>query len=430
MMQQPRFPWLPFASGLITVVIFLILLPELSRSQSNLVAIEVFGLVVALLILTVMSARQYLTYERALLDSRNRFQAVLESLTEAVILFSVDGVVRFANPRTRVLLKLPADLIIGRTTKALLDQTNVDFAARLGYDRAAFDHLFSTAQRLTGEVRDSFELYERRLERKVVPVRGIDRRVVGILMVFYDETERFQLQQAREDLSQMVVHDLRSPLTAMNTSMKILGELSNGSSTVDRQIRQTTDVTRRALRKMLNMVNSLLDVSRMESGNLALETEFHQLGPLIEEVTAELAPLAEELDVKFTTALPDSLPALRIDGEKISRVLLNLVDNALKFSPVGGEIVVRARPHDESMVRVDVMDNGPGIPDEQKETVFARFAQGDNVPRGQRRGTGLGLTYCRLAVQAHGCKIWVEDNPSGGSIVSFTLPVAAVAEQE
>jgi signal transduction histidine kinase len=110
-----------------------------------------------------------------------------------------------------------------------------------------------------------------------------------------------------------------------------------------------------------------------------------------------------------------------VDLGKITRVFSNLVDNALKFSPSGSKVIIRAGVHGKEDVLVQVIDQGPGVPDEYREQIFERFTQIPGV-QGRRRGTGLGLTFCRLAVEAHGGQIWVESNPEGGSIFNLVLP--------
>jgi signal transduction histidine kinase len=132
--------------------------------------------------------------------------------------------------------------------------------------------------------------------------------------------------------------------------------------------------------------------------------------------------------VQISIEIPPGLPVLFADAEKVERILLNLVDNAIKFTPSGGQVVVSAYPPgkrgaEDRFVRIEVRDTGPGIPDQHKERLFDRFAQLDGQ-RGHRRGTGLGLAFCRLAVEAHGGQIWIEDQPQGGAIFAFTLPVA------
>ena len=264
------------------------------------------------------------------------------------------------------------------------------------------------------------------------PVHDEDDRPVGVLLVFYDETEEMKLAKTREEVSQMLIHDLRSPLTAVTTSLKLLTDLTPKDSDFRPIIETTTDASRRAIRTLLNRVDSLLDVARMESGFLALEARPSELATLVDNVCIELSPLAQELDVELKPVISANLPLLDIDADKVERVLLNLVDNALKFSPPDGAVIVRAHePGAEGaapgFIRIDVVDSGPGVPSEYKLMLFDRFVQ-IHGRKGNRRGTGLGLTFCRLVAETHGGRIWVDDNPLGGSIFSFTLPVALESE--
>jgi len=220
------------------------------------------------------------------------------------------------------------------------------------------------------------------------------------------------------------VHDLRSPLTAVTTSMRLLQELVPPDSDFRPLVQKTTDASRRALRKVLHRVDSLLDIAKIESGNLYLAREPIELNTLIENVITELQPLAVEIDVKFETDLPSDLPLLNADGDKVERMLLNLLDNALKYSPYETNIYVCARldPGNPALMRIDVMDEGPGIPNEYKIRLFDRFVQveGHNTVR---RGVGLGLAFCKLVAEAHGGSIWIEDNMPRGTRFVFTLPI-------
>ncbi|MBZ0275122.1 MAG: hypothetical protein K8I60_03190, partial [Anaerolineae bacterium] len=134
------------------------------------------------------------------------------------------------------------------------------------------------------------------------------------------------------------------------------------------------------------------------------------------------------LEVTVTSEVTDTLPLLGIDSDKVERVLQNLVDNALKYTPAEGRVTINAYPQGAqgtppTFIRVNVTDSGPGIPDSYKIRIFDRYVQVEGR-RGSRRGTGLGLTFCRMVVEAHGGHIWVEDNPGGGSIFAFTLPIS------
>lgn len=232
----------------------------------------------------------------------------------------------------------------------------------------------------------------------------------------------------------MIVHDLRGPLTAISTGLKLLREQAGGHGALGEAVIQTTDTSGRAVRKMLGLVDSLLDIAKFENGVMVLERE-PVLFPLVSRgVIEEYAPLAEDLKIALRADLPDDLPALYVDEEKVERVLLNLVDNAMKFAPANGQVVVRAATIPVAkgagpMVQVMVEDDGPGIPDADKERLFNRFAQLDSR-QGRRRGTGLGLAFCKLAVEAHGGQIWVEDAPGRGTRFIFTLPAVDVPEWE
>ena len=337
--------------------------------------------------------------------ARDRLQVILDSMKEAVILINPEGRITLANPRVEKLLGLAPERITHVPITALLDDTELQIAARLGFNNN--DVLLNLLRNLsTGRWDESardggrvtFEIATPKrhfIDRNEAPVRDEAGHAIGLLMVFADVTEERELAQAREDLSSMIVHDLRGPLTALTTSLTLLDEIASDDDPFGKVVKHTTDLASRAVRKMLNLVNSLLDVSKMESGTIALEQEPTQFTQLCVNVVDELAPLAQEMAVNLMVNLPDDLPLLDVDADKIERVLLNLVDNAIKFAPVDGTVTICAHkpgsiPAPDGFMRLEVQDTGPGIPDEYKERLFDRYAQVDGT-RGRRRGTGLGL---------------------------------------
>jgi signal transduction histidine kinase len=179
----------------------------------------------------------------------------------------------------------------------------------------------------------------------------------------------------------------------------------------------------RSTKKMIGLVNTLLDIARLEAGELALKLEAIRLNEVAREALEDLMPLANDQGLVLINDISDALPALRADRDKLSRVLMNLVDNALKFSAFGGQVLVQAsyRAEDQTIL-CSVLDSGPGIPDEYRARIFDRFVQVEGR-LGRREGTGLGLAFCKLAVEAHGGQIWAENRPEGGSAFHFTLPV-------
>lgn len=357
--------------------------------------------------------------------TRDRFQTILNSMREGILLISNSGEISLANPPIQKLLGATSVQLMGRPIETIIDTYELD--TKLGFEREALLNMvngLTMARWAPRGGRSEYDLVDgnkhRFFSRVDIPVEAEGGS--GWLMVFFDTTEEHELERAREDLSHMIVHDLRGPLTAINMGLKLMSSLAEREEgKFSESVSKTTDTAQRAVRKMLNLVNSILDIGKMESGTMELEQEPAYLGRIVDNVLEEMAPLAVEMEIDLINELDSDLPVLDIDSEKIERTLLNLVDNALKFTPGDGKVKIAAKVNGSQVV-VRVIDTGPGVPEEHKETLFDRYAQVSGQ-QGRRRGTGLGLTFCKLTVEAHGGEIWVEDNPEGGTVFNFTLPV-------
>ncbi|NJL93818.1 MAG: GAF domain-containing protein [Anaerolineae bacterium] len=365
-----------------------------------------------------------------LADQRDRLQVILDTLNEGIILLhGATQRIILANPRLNHLLDLHLAQIIGPALEELLEHPQLQFAARLGFSTEAFRAFAQHLQQ--GEwaalpQRHEYHLDQptrRFLQRRAAPVHDHQQRIVGALLVFSDVTEEQELKRTQEELTSMIVHDLRSPLTAVTASLRFLQDIADPTDSFGKTVIQAAEVSGRAARKLLNLVSSLLDIYKLEAGIISLESEPTALHALVEATCAELAPLATEMDVTLQNEVTVSLPLLEIDADKIERVLYNLIDNAVKFTPAEERIRITATPMPNNLVQVGIIDQGPGIPNSYKEVLFDRFVQ-VGKQQARRRGTGLGLTFCKLAVEAHGGHIWIEDNPAGGSVFYFTLPIA------
>ena len=269
-------------------------------------------------------------------------------------------------------LQSEPDALIARPVAALASDPALGLADRFGFEGDGLIRLVASLEAGTWDdtspdgARASFTVSTPRprwIDRAIVPVRDGAGATIGLLLVFSDVTRERELAQAREDLSRMIVHDLRGPLTAISTGLKLLREQAGGHGALGEAVIQTTDTSGRAVRKMLGLVDSLLDIAKFENGVMVLERE-PVLFPLVSRgVIEEYAPLAEDLKIALRADLPDDLPALYVDEEKVERVLLNLVDNAMKFAPANGQVVVRAATIPVAkgagpMVQVMVEDDG------------------------------------------------------------------------
>ena len=362
-------------------------------------------------------------------EGRDRMAAILNTMTEALILVDRHERIALANPRV-LMLGLDSQQLIAADLHELLADPELDLASRLGFqsDKDLFLALRETraptnayAYTLTS---GKAPLH---LHREIIPVEDEQGEVIGRLLAFYDETTRYNLDRARDEFSQMIIHDLRSPLTAVTSSVMLLTEMIPPENEFSTIVAKTAGSSQRAIRKLLNRVDSLLDVSRMKSGQMTLQLEIAQLSGLISNVQAELEPLAQDLDISIMAQLPAEEPYLVIDTEKVERVLLNLVDNALKFSPRESDIIIHTTATTDGaskpLLRVEVVDHGPGVAEDERQSIFDRYVQIQQQGHERRRGSGLGLNFCKLAVEAHGGSIWIESNPEGGSIFAFTLPM-------
>ncbi len=229
-----------------------------------------------------------------------------------------------------------------------------------------------------------------------------------------------RLEQRRQELSELVVHDLRNPLGNLFSALNML-ELVLPPDVLEAN-RELLEIARLSHLRMQDLVDSLLDIAQIEAGRPLGERKATHIPELMSEVTQLNAFALNKREMSLTLNFPPDLPPVWADPDQIRRVLTNLTDNAIKYSPKGGLLVVTAVPVD-GMVEVSVLDAGPGVAPEEREHIFARFAQ---VEAGgiRPRGFGLGLSYCKLAVEAHNGRIWVEPGPDGvGSRFVFTLPV-------
>lgn len=230
-----------------------------------------------------------------------------------------------------------------------------------------------------------------------------------------------QLMQLRHDTMHFIIHDLRNPLNLVKSAVTMLE--AQGLAGADEETRTIIMMAQRGVLRMLALVETLLDVDRLEEGTPALDLEMLDVGGILEEVYLRIHPLAAASEIEMTLDIQSrSLPLALADRQRIDRVITNLVDNALKFTVPETRIDLCAW-HDHDNLYVAVDDQGPGVPPEHRARIFERFAQTD-IPSHARRGFGLGLAYCRSAIVAHGGKIWVDDAPEGtGMRFVFSLPI-------
>jgi len=355
---------------------------------------------------------------------RDRLTTILNSVNEGLVLIDSAGQITMVNEAVTTLSGIPQSEFLGQTVPELPDALlNV-----IGYSRndsnTFIQNQFSLEnlvdEKLTYKFKDRIpELF---VERSSIKVYEEDGKISGTIILLRDVTDEYLLKQTQDLISETLVHDLRSPLSSTISALDVIGDahISGDPAGI---LEPSIQIAKRSSRRMLAMVESILEINRMESGKLELSLTGADLPALVNETIPELQITATDYHVTVTLEAEPGIPQIVLDKNKIQRVINNLIDNALKFSPDGGQVLVKVVPSNEENIEIHVLDRGPGIPDEYTQSIFDRFFQ---IPghSSRKRGTGLGLTYCKLITEAHHGKIWVKNRRGGGSDFGISLPIS------
>jgi PAS domain S-box-containing protein len=364
----------------------------------------------------------------------DRTRAILNSTRDGIILLDKQGRLVDNNPAARRLLGVELDEHLNENfVDVLLRSASGDVLDQAGYTR---DDVMALARQLRLEP----QLISRRqftrttpgqklhIEEIGSPVTDSEGQVAGRLLVLRDVTKQKQLEEYREEITHMAVHDLRGPLASIISSLHftlsepaIIGE--------DNLLRKTLGLSLDSANNLMRLIESLLDISKLEKREMPLNRILVPAPDLVDLALTALDSSIQEAKITIQRDLPADLPMLNVDPDIIRRVLINLIDNALRFTPTGSTVAIHALECPDTIM-LRIADSGPGIPEGEREHVFERFRQvKSNVPARGTRGSGLGLTFCKLAIEAHGGRIWIErDSPLPGACIALLLPSAPAPE--
>lgn len=255
-------------------------------------------------------------------------------------------------------------------------------------------------------------------------IRDIEGRMVGLFSVLSDMTRYREIERMKKDFVANVTHELRTPLVATKQALSNIIEFPEA---LDEGHRRMIDIALRNTQRLYRLVNDILDFSKIEADRLRLSKEMIETGTLLREIFASIKPLADGHSVALGLDVPQALPRLFADRDRITQVIVNLMSNAIKFTPCGGTVIVSTgdvlRAGTETLLEISVMDTGCGIEEKDIARVFEKFEQVDGRKDTGISGTGLGLTITRAIVELHGGTIRVESVPGKGSIFIFTVPM-------
>jgi NtrC-family two-component system sensor histidine kinase KinB len=347
-------------------------------------------------------------YERAR-QAERRYESLFDEGSDPVLVLDLQGRALDANRQAVEVFGCPRREILGAALSDLLQispeecQTSIQQVLR--------------GQRSALGVQLSSPAGARTLEAHLVKIEYGDRE--AIQWVGHDISERVELEQMRADLTHMVVHDLRNPLGSIMGSLQLIHTAfieHDETLPVSKLLR----IAMRSGQKLYLLIDSLLDLGRLESGDTELKKVLIDIDSVVQEAVDQIEPFALSKRQMVSVEIAPGLPKVFADRDLVLRVLTNLLDNAVKFTRKDGRITLGVE-QDGDDVAFAVSDTGIGIPPEYRHRIFDRFLRLENAD--EVKGTGLGLAFCKLAVEAHGGRIWVESEEGQGSRFKFTLPV-------
>ncbi len=350
-------------------------------------------------------------------EEKKELEATLESMLAGVIFVRKNGRIAVMNETARAIFGIKEEKLVGKQYTDVIKETRIV---------EMIDKAIKTGEEQKEEVSFIVQLHGQPTEKfyqvQTAPVRGENGEgMVGAVAIFNDITEIRTLERMKTAFVSTVSHELRTPLTSIKGFISTL--LSDTEGFFDNEARmEFYTIIDQECDRLTRLISDLLNVSRIESGR-ALQVNWKRFDVL------ELAEKVVEVQRSYTekhTLIVDvqgDIPKIMADPDKVDQILTNLVNNAIKYSPEGGEIRVKISMDDENTVHFVVSDQGLGIPPEHIDKVFDRFHRIDTADTRKAGGTGIGLYLVKHLVEAHGGKIWVESEVGKGSDFHFTLPV-------
>jgi len=361
-----------------------------------------------------------------LYDEVNKSKVYIENLVEnaadLIITTDLDDRILTWNRGAEVLFGYDKDEVIGKHLSILLPPERFheleEMRAKVQISGALRDI------EIRSKKKDGVMIY---LSLSVSPVRDLDGKIVGFLRVAKDITEKKRYERRLKELDKMksdfvsnVSHELRTPLTSIKGSVDNMLDGLTGSLN-EKQIRYLNRIKSNTDR-LSRLINDLLDLSRIESGRVEVRPTNLPLTALAEEVAEHMKALAAEKLIRIEIPPADPKVTAWADRDKVTQVLMNLISNAVKFTPRDGKITVALEKNGSDYIQISVADTGPGILPEERNRIFSKFYQVANVDKQKPKGSGLGLAISKALVEMHGGKIWMESEVGKGSTFYFTLP--------
>ncbi len=346
--------------------------------------------------------------------------------TEMVLSHVADGLIMVDDNGKILMMNEAAEGIFGRR---LLEKAGRPVTEGLGEG-----HMVALSKDLSSIIKDGMEKEievdgadETRhvLKSSTALVHNKDGKVVGMISVLSDITKQKELERLKRDFVSHVTHELRTPLVAVKQAVSLV--LDKTAGTINEKQERMLEVVKRNIERLSKFINDILDVQKIEAGKLNVIRQPVDIGNPVNDVVQSLTPWANSRDITLSASVPDDLPDVYADADRVIQILTNLIGNAIKFTPAGGKVSINVTPPvikgDVSQpLKLSVIDTGRGIAKDDIDRIFEKFEQAGGREATDVRGSGLGLSIVKSLIEKHDGKIWVESQPGTGSKFTFTLP--------
>ncbi|RNC67676.1 MAG: response regulator [Desulfuromonadales bacterium] len=371
-------------------------------------------------------------------EERHKMEAILRAMADILIAVDRQGLVMTLNQTAAALLGVEPHAVHARPVEEIL-------AADIPAGRLPCRVVLETGEPCL-DVAYTLRLGGRSVPvlSSATPLRNAAGEMVGSVEIIRDISAIRALEQEREDFVSMLSHDLKTPITSVVGPLDLVREGRLGP--VNGEQKAYLESAMESCTEMVEMIDTLLDVHKFEAGRMVTSLREEDLAQLLTRTVARFEPATRNAGIALSVALPPKPVTLSVDRTKFSRIIGNLLSNALKFTPEGGEIQIggavvtlpadvtdrippaayppESIPREGRFLLLTVRDSGIGIPADSLVTIFDRFVQARNRKQGKASGSGLGLAFCRKAMDAHQGFIWAESEPERGSVFQLLFPIA------
>ena len=344
-------------------------------------------------------------------EERDKTQSIITNFADGLLLFNAKNKLSLVNPQAEKFFNIKKENIIGKSISSL---------NAIPVIKPVLDLVREEAK---GVFRKEAQLNKNSvLEVSAVPIAS-EEETLGTLVILHDVTREKLIETMKTEFVSLAAHQLRTPLSAIKWTLRIFLDGDLGKIPPEQQ--DLLEKTYKSNERMISLINDLLNVTRIEEGRYLYRSTLTSLETVAQFVVNSYKEAIGRKGIKVELEKPkEPLPQVLIDVEKVRLAIQNLLDNAIRYTPTGGEVTISLK-HDKKEIELSMKDSGLGIPRDQQERVFSKFFRAANVMRTDTEGSGLGLFIVKNIIEAHGGRIWFESEENKGSTFHFTLPTQA-----